>query len=92
MCLREPLASRLVHGSDFPVPVYGHWAWTQRFVDWPSFRSCERIGNVLEKDYQLKRAMGFLPNHFTRIHSLLRRTSAVHQLAYKQKPGLAIRG
>lgn len=91
-CLQEPLASRLVHGSDFPVPVFGHWAWMQRFVDWRNFRRCERIGNVLEKDYQLKQTMGFLPDHFSRVYSLLRRTAAVEQLAYKQKPGLAIRG
>jgi hypothetical protein len=79
-CLREPAASRLVHGSDYPVPVYGHWAWAQRFVDWRNFRHCEEIGNVLEKDFQLKRAMGFPPDHFTRIYSLLRRTPAVERL------------
>lgn len=71
-CLREPLASRLVHGSDFPVPVYGHWAWAQGFVRWSDFRRCEKL-SVLERDYQLKRAMGFPPEHFTRIHALLRR-------------------
>ncbi len=70
-CLREPFASRLVHGSDYPVPIFGHWAWFQRFVDWKNFRRCEALGNVLEKDYQLKMAMGFPPEHFTRIHSLL---------------------
>ncbi len=82
-CLRDPLASRLIHGSDYPVPVFGHWAWMQRFVDWQSFRRCERIENVLEKDYQLKRAMGFPPEHFTRILPLLRQTPAVARLAYK---------
>ena len=71
-CLREPYASRLVHGSDYPVPVFGHWAWMQRFVDWKSFRRSARIGNVLERDYQLKRDMGFPVEHFTRAGSLLR--------------------
>jgi uncharacterized protein len=91
-CLKQEIGSRLVHGSDFPVPVFGHWAWAQRFVDWKSFRRCERIGNVLERDYQLKRAMGFLPDHFTGIYALLRRTPAVARLPYKQKPDLAVRG
>ena len=91
-CLREPLASRLIHGSDYPVPVFGHWAWAQRFVDWRSFRRCEQIGNVLEKDYQLKRAMGFPPEHFTRISPLLRETSAIERLRYKQKPDSAVSG
>jgi hypothetical protein len=71
-CLRQPLASRLLHGSDYPVPVFGHWAWMKGFVNWEDFRRCEKLGNVLEKDYQLKRAMGFGPETFTRIHGLLR--------------------
>jgi predicted TIM-barrel fold metal-dependent hydrolase len=72
-CLKEPVASRILHGSDFPVPVLGHWAWTKAFVSWNDFRRCERIPNVLERDYQLKRAMGFPLEAFTRIHQLLRR-------------------
>jgi predicted TIM-barrel fold metal-dependent hydrolase len=91
-CLDDAIASRLVHGSDYPVPVFGHWAWAQRFVDWKSFRRCERIGNVLEKDFQLKRAMGFSPEHFTKICSLLRRTRAVERLVEIKKPGLPVRG
>jgi len=71
-CLREPLASRLVHGSDFPVPVYGHWSWLRGFVDWQAFRRAERNPNILERDYQLKVAAGFPPEHFTRIGKLLR--------------------
>jgi uncharacterized protein len=83
-CLEPDLAPRLVHGSDYPVPVFGHWAWLQRFVDWKHFRAAERISNVLEKDYQLKCAMGFPPEHFTRIYSLLRQTPAVQRLASPQ--------
>lgn len=71
-CLRAPLVERLVHGSDYPVPVFGHWAWFQRFVDWEDFRRSESQANVLERDYQLKRAMGFSAEVFTRINQLLR--------------------
>jgi hypothetical protein len=71
-CLKEPVLSRILHGSDFPVPVFGHWAWLQRFVGWKDFRQCERLNNVLEKDYQLKRAMGFPDEVFTRIWNILR--------------------
>jgi len=72
-CLREPLASRMVHGSDYPVPVHGHWSWMRGFVNWEAFRRAERNPNILERDYQLKVAMGFSPQTFTRIGSLLRR-------------------
>jgi uncharacterized protein len=71
-CLAEPLASRMVHGSDFPVPVYGHWAWLWGFVSWREFRRAQKIPNILERDYQLKLAAGFSPEHFTRIKGLLR--------------------
>lgn len=90
-CLGEPYAARLIHGSDFPVPVYGHWAWLQRFVGWRDFRRCERITNVIEKDYQMKVAMGFPPDHFTRAGTLLRQTAAVRRVLEK-KPGPSVSG
>ena len=71
-CIREPLAARLVHGSDYPVPVSGLWSWLRGFVDWRAYRAAQRNPNVLERDYQLKVAMGFEPEHFTRITRLLR--------------------
>jgi predicted TIM-barrel fold metal-dependent hydrolase len=81
-CVREPLVSRLLHGSDFPVPVFGHWSWAQGFLSWQQFRQCERIPNALERDYQLKRAMGFAPETFTRISTILR-------LERRSGPGVA---
>jgi hypothetical protein len=75
-CLREPLASRMVHGSDYPVPVHGHWSWIRGFLNWEAFRRAQRNPNVLERDYQLKVAMGFSPESFTRIARLLRWASA----------------
>src|SRR5438445_27616 len=76
-CIREPLVSRMIHGSDYPVPVHGHWSWMRRLIDWKTFRRWERQPNVLERDYQLKRAMGFPPETFTRIWSLLRLPASV---------------
>ena len=90
-CLESGVTERLVHGSDFPVPVFGHWAWAQRFIGWRAFREGESIRNVLERDYRLKQAMGFSPESFTRVLSLLRRTAAVKRLHIK-KPDLAVRG
>jgi hypothetical protein len=71
-CARAPLAERMIHGSDFPVPVYGLFPWVRGFVDWPTFRRWQRQPNVLERDYQLKLAMGFPPETFTRAWRLLR--------------------
>ena len=66
------LAERLLHGSDFPVPCNGLWAALRGFISFADYRRCRKITNVIERDYQLKLAMGFTTEHFTRIHSLLR--------------------
>lgn len=71
-CLRPPAAGRILHGSDFPVPVNGHFAWLRRRVSWDSFRRWQRHQNILERDYQLKRAMGFPPESFEKVRELLR--------------------
>ena len=71
-CTRSPLVERIIHGSDFPVPVYGHFPWLRGFIDWKTFRRWEAEPNVLERDYQIKRAMGFPPETFTRLWTLLR--------------------
>jgi predicted TIM-barrel fold metal-dependent hydrolase len=72
-CLETPLVDRMVHGSDYPVPVHGHFAWMRGYVDWKTFRRWETQSNILERDYELKLAMGFPPESFTRIRGLLRR-------------------
>jgi predicted TIM-barrel fold metal-dependent hydrolase len=66
------LGERLLHGSDFPVPCSGLWAWLRRTISFADWCRCRKITNVIERDYQLKLAMGFGPEHFTRVRSLLR--------------------
>ena len=75
-CRRAPLVDRMIHGSDYPVPVYGHRSWFRGLINWPTFRRWQRHPNVLERDYQFKRAMGFPPEVFTRIRGLLRAGAA----------------
>lgn len=70
-CIKAPLADRMIHGSDFPVPVLGCWFWMRRWIDWDTYRRWESQPNVLERDYQLKKAVGFPPETFTRIEGLL---------------------
>ena len=67
------LGARLLHGSDFPVPCSGLWAVLRGAISFADYRRCRKITNVIERDYQLKLAMGFGPEHFTRVRSLLRK-------------------
>lgn len=69
--LEEPLASRIVHGSDWPVPVSGFWARMKGYIDGDTHRKWRSHPNLLERDYQLKRAMGYGPETFTRIWGLI---------------------
>jgi len=73
-CLVAPFKDRMVHGSDFPVPVNGLWAWLRGVICWSDYRRAQRTSNLLERDYLIKQAMGFAPEVFTRISSLLRNT------------------
>lgn len=71
-CLKPGIIERMVHGSDYPVPVSGIWAWMRGFISWRDWRRTAREANVLERDYQLKRAMGFPSEVFSRGWDLLR--------------------
>jgi hypothetical protein len=71
-CLREEIAPRILHGSDFPVPALGHRMWLQGWLDRETFRRCQSVGNPLERDWQLKRALGFSEESATRAMKLLR--------------------
>jgi predicted TIM-barrel fold metal-dependent hydrolase len=86
-CLVEPIASRIFHGSDFPVPVLGHWSWLSGLITWKTFRQSQRLDNTLERDYFLKRAMGFKAETFTGIKKLLRMASTREEQATAQEQG-----
>jgi predicted TIM-barrel fold metal-dependent hydrolase len=71
-CLKEEIAPRILHGSDFPVPVLGHRLWLQGWIDRPTFQRCQAIANPLERDWQFKRALGFSEELAMRPATLLR--------------------
>jgi uncharacterized protein len=75
-CLRPELAPRILHGSDFPVPVLGHRLWLQGWIGWKNFRRIQGIRNPLERDWQFKEALGFESGIVSRAVSLLRSPAA----------------
>jgi predicted TIM-barrel fold metal-dependent hydrolase len=74
-CLREEIAPRILHGSDFPVPALGHRLWLQGWIDRMTFRRCQSIRNPIERDWQFKLALGFAEEIATRAGRLLRRSN-----------------
>jgi len=71
-CLEPGVVERMIHGSDYPVPVNGLWACLRGFISAKAWRSSKRQANVIERDYQLKVDMGFPKEVFTRGWDLLR--------------------
>lgn len=71
-CLRPDIESRILHGSDFPVPVLGHRLWMTGALDWGPFRAAQKITNPLERDWEFKKALGFSDKVRTRAAGLLR--------------------
>ncbi|MCB1120272.1 MAG: amidohydrolase family protein [Verrucomicrobiae bacterium] len=69
--LKAEAMPRIIHGSDYPVPVFGSGPWLQRVLKWRDFRRCRKIPNMIERDYQLKLAIGFGEGTFTRMEALL---------------------
>ncbi len=70
--LRCDLRDRFLHGSDFPVPVGTWYARLRGLVDGPARKHAAATDNLIERDYLLKRAMGFDESHFTRLAGVLR--------------------
>jgi predicted TIM-barrel fold metal-dependent hydrolase len=71
--LEPDLAPRILHGSDVPVLVTGALAWGMGMLPWRDWRATARIANPLERDVQIKRALGFGEETFTRLAGLLRK-------------------
>ena len=71
-CRRREIEPRILHGSDFPVPVLGHRLWLNQSLDGGSFHRIQKIDNPLERDLQFKGALGFSDQVFTRAEKLLR--------------------
>jgi len=72
--LLEPeLAARILHGSDVLVPVTGAGLWALGMLSWREWRATARLANPVERDAQIKRALGFGEDTFTRLAGLLRK-------------------
>lgn len=78
--LTEEAMPRIIHGSDYPVPIMGSGPWINRVLSWKDYRRCRSISNVLERDYQLKLAMGFSEQTFTRMDEILKFEGSNHVL------------
>jgi uncharacterized protein len=71
-CLLPEIQPRIIHGSDFPVPISGLWAKWRGLINANDLALSRETSNLIERDYLLKRSMGFTETVFTRVWDLLR--------------------
>lgn len=69
--LKEPFASRVIYGSDFPIPISSRWIRIRGLISREDARRIDGIKNLLDKDIATKRALGFPVESFTKLYSLL---------------------
>lgn len=69
--LEPEVQQRIIHGSDYPVPISGLGPFLLGRLPRASYMQSRKIKNVIERDYQLKRAIGFSDDCFTRMDGLL---------------------
>lgn len=67
----EELHLKLIHGSDFPVPSRAAWLW--RHLPRGRIREIDRLDNPLERDVQVKRAIGLPDTVFRTANKLFLR-------------------
>ncbi|MDF1751276.1 MAG: amidohydrolase family protein [Verrucomicrobiales bacterium] len=60
---------RIVHGSDFPIPIISYGPFKSGLISKADYREGKKIRNPLERDCFLKAKMGFGPETFTRLDS-----------------------
>ncbi|MES2308919.1 MAG: amidohydrolase family protein [Verrucomicrobiota bacterium] len=72
--LKSDFRERFIHGSDYPVPVQATWPKIWGLIDGETRRTISAIPNSMERDYQIKKAIGFEDAHFTRGEKLLRKS------------------
>jgi len=66
------ILDRVIHGSDYPVPVGAWYPRLRGQISAPARREAAAETNPLQRDYLLKRAVGFGDRHFTRFAEVVR--------------------
>lgn len=70
----EELATRILYGSDIPVPSSGLVMAALGMIGWDDYAESRRHPFNQGRDVMLKRALGFKPESETRLAGLLRKT------------------
>lgn len=72
LALLDPkIQSRVIHGSDFPIPSGGLGPWMGKLLSGANYSKSRKIKNPLDRDVFIKKAIGFKENTFTVLGEIL---------------------
>lgn len=69
--LRSGLSARILHGSDLPIPNSPLWLMLRGLISNRDRQTLAAINNPVERDYQIKRKLGFPEESFTTLGRIL---------------------
>ncbi|MDB0029945.1 amidohydrolase [Opitutales bacterium] len=69
--LDPKIQSRVIHGSDFPIPSGGLGPWMGKLLSGANYSKSRKIKNPLDRDVFIKKAIGFKENTFTVLGEIL---------------------
>ena len=69
--LDPKIQSRVIHGSDFPIPSGGFGPWMGNLLNRSDYFKSRKINNPLERDVFIKQAVGFQQSTFSRLAKLI---------------------
>jgi len=69
--LSHSVQERIIHGSDIPIPISAFWNLLRKQITFSEFKKAQKSKNLIERDAQIKASLGFEPDTFTRINSIL---------------------
>ena len=69
--LDPKIQSRVIHGSDFPIPSGGLGPWIGKLLSGADYSKSRKIKNPLERDVFIKKAVGFEENTLSRLAKLI---------------------
>ena len=65
------IQSRVIHGSDFPIPSGGFGPWVGRLLGRKDYLKSRKIKNPLERDVFIKQAVGFKASTLYRLKDII---------------------
>jgi len=69
--LDPKIQSRVIHGSDFPIPSGGLGPWIGNLLSRADYSKSRKIKNPLERDVFIKKTVGFKESTFTQLTELI---------------------